>query len=259
MTAAKPPTPLTDAGLQDALTAAVVQLDVRDLAEHDRPEIERILQENWRRGRMQKFLRDGLDSVPEYVLRVVGYWRISRETVRALQIERADEIWQALYKKMVFWNYRYLVGRGAYLPDTHDFAEECATEAIPVLQSAYFPFDVPFEAWARVIVINVCRKQVRTATKKSVIPQDQLIELDAMAQEPASRAPWQPDLRLDLAQALLELNPARREVMEMIYMEGHSVEEAARILGRTHSSVYNLHYQAVRDLRKLMHNWIKDE
>lgn len=260
MTTHKKPTPtLPEDALQAALAESLAGLNDSLLPDCDRPELNRILQENWQRGRMQKFLEGDLVRVPDYVERVAGFFRSERARVHALQIERADDLWSELHKNMVTWNYRYLVGQGVTYPDVRELAESCATEAIPVLQSAHFPFDCSFNAWARVIVINVCRKHMRIATKQSAVPSAKLLELDDMTHEPADTGGENPDLLIDLVRALDKLNPARAEVIRLIYVDGLTVEQVAVRLGKTCSSVYNLHFQAVRELRKILHNWINDE
>lgn len=225
------------------------------------PVVERILQENWRRGRMQKFLAHNGYLPEDYAHRVFATWQQFHEDVHQIQVARADEVWEGLYRKMVAWNYRYLLRCAANSgSQTREFAEYCASETVPTLLTAYFPYDVHLEAWLRVIVLNACRKQIRNERRSAAIPAGQLLDLEVLPEETSPETPGSnPDLGLDLAAAILHLNPARQEVIRLLYLEGLSIEEAARQLGKTHSSIYNLHFQAVKELRKHMQDWIKHE
>ena len=61
-----------------------------------------------------------------------------------------------------------------------------------------------------------------------------------------------PDLRLDLERAVGELPEAERRVLSAIYLEGHSYEEAARVLEMPLGTLKRHQTQGLRELRKKM-------
>lgn len=230
-----------------------------ELDDHHRKLVERVLEENCRRGRADKFTNGQAEHALPYVQRVISHYLAEHEYVRALQIERADEPWAKLYQRMARCNYRHLTALNYPAHERWEFAQACAADAVPVIQTAHFPFDVPFDAWATVIVLNVLRQKLRSANKSAALNREQVLELDELVTEVPAPAGQSPDLRMDLLKAMQRLNPARQEVIQRMYVDGLSASELAAKTGRSLSSIYNLHYYAIQDLRKMMQNWINDE
>ena len=219
--------------------------------------IRPILYTNLDRGRIESFLELDLDLIPAYVQRVCNRYQSLSAWLHEVQVERSTSAWEPLFARMQTWAYTFLIRKG-FLVDatTRETAEECATEAAVALLDAYFPYDTDFEPWAHVIVQNACRKFMQKAARKSVVPDDKLVEIDEMLdglRDPSSDTRDQPgELGSELAEALLGLSEARRTVIRLLYFENLSPEEAADKMGKSKGAVYSLLFHALHDLRKIL-------
>ncbi len=66
---------------------------------------------------------------------------------------------------------------------------------------------------------------------------------DAMVTEERNR---------ELAEALQTLKPDQQEVIRLVYWQGFSCEEAARVMGKSRKHVYNLLFRAKNALRSVL-------
>jgi RNA polymerase sigma factor (sigma-70 family) len=158
---------------------------------------------------------------------------------------------------MVTWAYNYFLKKGFRADTTtQETATECATEAAMNILRAHFPFDSDFAAWACVTVQNTCRKYIREATKKSIIPQQNIVDLDETLSElkdPAHQnQEYLKDLRGDILEAIAKLSAARRQVVELIYFTEMSPGEIAQRLNKSIGAIYSLLFNALHDLRKIL-------
>ena len=137
-------------------------------------------------------------------------------------------------------------------PSTHMIAEECATEAALRILDAHFPYDTEFEPWAYTIVSMSCLRFFRDGTKKSVIPPQNLVELDEELPDLDTARLMEGTDQSDLLDAISELPDARRQVIQLHYFKGMSLPEIANTLGKSAGATHSLHFNALRDLRKIL-------
>lgn len=108
-----------------------------------------------------------------------------------------------------------------------------------------FRAEAAFGTWLHRLATNVCLRRAEQARRVAF---DELPDLDAL---PARAR--EPDMRLDLANALDRLTPALRHVVVLFDLEGYSHEEIAGLLGiSADSSKMRLHRgrSALRTLLK---------
>ena len=219
--------------------------------------IRMILYANLDRGRIQSFVEGDINLVRDYIMRVAEEYINLSPYINKLQIERATTVWEPLYKQMVLWAYKFFLKKGFRADiNTQDIATECATEAAINVLRAHFPYDTDLEPWACVIVQNTCRKYIRGALKKSMIPQQDLIDLDETLyniQDPAYQdQEYSKDLQSDILEAIAKLSAARRLVVELMYFTELTPVEIAKKIKKSVGAIYSLQFNALHDLRKIL-------
>lgn len=218
--------------------------------------IRPILYTNLDRGRIQGFVETEINRVSEYVSNVADYYVSLSPFIRKLQIEKSEEVWELLSEKLQRWAYYFFIKNKFYGGiETQELANECANTAAITILEAHFPYDTDFEPWAHVIVLNTCRKFIWNATKKSVIPQKSIVELDETLSTIntsifASRK--QQEVASDVLNAIPQLSDARKQVIKLHYLDGFSLPEIAKIMGKRVGAIYSLHFNALDDLRKIL-------
>lgn len=219
--------------------------------------IRDILYANLDRNRGIGYIGIHPENVEKYVFRVVDHYQRLSPFLFELQIAKNTDVWKPLYERMRKWAYSFLLKKGFYSgKETQDTAEACATEAAILILNAHFPYDTEFDAWAHTVTQNACRKFIRKATRKKIVPQKQLVSIDdveyLLPHTSSKNRELQNELADELEEALSQLSEARRTVIEFHYLEGRSFSEIARKTGKTVSAIHSLHFNALRDLRKIL-------
>jgi RNA polymerase sigma factor (sigma-70 family) len=219
--------------------------------------VKSILLTNLDRGRIQKFIEGDINNIQAYVLRVADSYESHFQLVNELQNDKANEEWKELLEKMGRWAFNFLIRKGYRVEHaTQDIAEECAVEAAIQILNAYFPFDVSFHSWARVIVQHTCLKYFRKKTKKSVVQDSKLVDIDAVQNfltDPTHHErEYLDDIRSVLLEAISQLSDSRKQVIELTYFKGLSPKEAAEKMGKSIGAIYNLRFYALEDIRKIL-------
>jgi RNA polymerase sigma factor (sigma-70 family) len=216
--------------------------------------IRPILYTNLDRGRIEGFIT--CCSISTYVKRVADHYMRLNAYIAKVQIERAEDVWADVFKNLREWAYNFLLRKNFDAgPATRDVADECATAAATKILDAHFPYDTDFEPWARVIVMNTCFKFFRDATKKSVVPAQNIVELDetlSNMDDPVQLGEKQREEKSDLSRAISQLSNARRQVIELYYLDELPLPDIAKIMGKSVGAVHSLHFNALQDLRKIL-------
>jgi RNA polymerase sigma factor (sigma-70 family) len=219
--------------------------------------IRLILYTNLDRGRIHSFVEGNINLVRDYIWRVAEAYSTLSPFINKLQTERTTMVWEPLYKQMVSWAFYFFIKKGFNANiTTQEIAQECATEAAMQILRAYFPYDTQLEPWACVIVQNTCRKYIRGATKKSNIPQQNLVYLEETLSN--IKDPSYQDqetlkgIQADILEAITELSEARRHVIEYIYFNELSPVEIAKRMNKSVGAIYSLQFNALHDLRKIL-------
>ncbi|MCB2160557.1 sigma-70 family RNA polymerase sigma factor [bacterium] len=215
-----------------------------------------ILMENHQSGRMEKVLNANHEmSVEEYIVAVIKYYQLYGKLVSDLLIEYADSAWQELARKLKAYATKFLYRnnfpKGNF---TKELAHDLAIKSAIKLQSAHYPYDVDFHAWLSVFAANNFKKQLRYRNlhQKAL---DDSASIDSMVVIPDEMTVSFEDLsinNIDLWNAVQRLNEARKSVILLKYFSGLDYQEIADKLDKNVNAVYNLHFQALADLRDLM-------
>lgn len=157
--------------------------------------------------------------------------------------------------------YRHQVARIVSRHVPADRVEEIAQD---VFIRAYtglagYSASVPFEHWVSGIAVRACydfwRASKRDATPVSALSEehDAWIErvLSADAGEQFQKETTRREAREVLQWALSRLSPENRLVLALVHLEGHSVGEAAKLLGWSVANVKVRAYRARQALRAM--------
>ena len=216
-------------------------------------QIKPILLANLDRGRIQTFTDGNPDLVHAYVWLVAENFTRLNPYLHQLQTERNTEVWEPLFERMQTWAYNFF-RRKSFSADEHtrEIAIECATDAALSLLNAHFPYDTDFDPWIHTIVQNACRKYIHKAFKKSAVPEEKIVDLEddlaGVEDVPARNGGF----RRGNWRSLGQLSEARRTVLQLIYFDELSPEEAAQKMGKSVGAVYSLQFHALNDLRKIL-------
>ena len=229
-----------------------------ELGEKELTEVKNILYSNLTRGRIRKFTEQNSIDLRDYVLQVIGCYRDYHDRVRSIQIEKSNEIWVAFKRRLDLWAFRFLCKRG-FPPNRNTFrlAQDYATETSITVMKARFPYDISFDSWAYVLLRNVCFQQFEKANKKSKVPDHLLVELNEelwqIADPDAGEVERRTGRRQQIEDAIEKVSTKRmRQVLRLYYYEGLSYQEIANLWGKTVNSVYKSHFDALKDLRKIL-------
>ena len=243
------------AEIEKKLSSLEVVLDKKTLSQ-----IRIILYANLDRKRIDRFVGDDLSRVDKYIDEVVAYYEALSPLLSQLQIEEDPKAWEPLYESLQQWAYNFFLGKGFY-PGTETAATalSCATDAAVEILAAHFPYDTDFHPWAHVILQNACRRFIRRSLKKSNIPAEKMSGLDDVEHMLSSISIKETDLKIQLDEvregvlaALETLSPARKKVIELHYFQDFTLTEIAEELGKTVNAIYGLHFNALKDLRKIL-------
>ena len=138
-------------------------------------------------------------------------------------------------------------------------------EAADALQDAFisafrradsFRGDAKVTTWLHRIVVNACLDRIR---RRKVRAADPLPEDEDRAGELATVAAEDPaevrERRVDVLNALKQINPDQRSALVLVDMEGYSIEEAADILGCAPGTVKSRCARGRARLLPLLGHW----
>lgn len=220
-------------------------------------QVKSILLTNLDRGRLHKVIEGDLQQVQRYAHKVADGYRTFGNLLQKLQKERSSAAWTELLEQMQQWTFNYLVRKNFRAEvNTQAIAEELTNEAAIQVLNAYFPFDTHFDAWIHVIVINTCRKYFRSRRKESAIPDSQLVDIEplhnTLHDNASAEVKRQAELQEIIHAALTQLSEARREVIELTYLQALPIKEAAERMGKSVGALYSLRFYALEGLREIL-------
>ncbi|MHB8621685.1 MAG: RNA polymerase sigma factor [Chloroflexota bacterium] len=144
--------------------------------------------------------------------------------------------------------YTYMV---YHLNGRVDLAEDLTAEVfMKALQSlGHFQFrEVPFSAWLYRIAHNHLIDHIRRLPKQQPVSMDDCPHLDVEDSE-------NPDRRLDrqaLSAALKRLTEEQRRIVVMRIVQGMSIAETARAMGKSEDSVKQLQSRGLKALKRIL-------
>lgn len=133
-----------------------------------------------------------------------------------------------------------------------------------------YSFRTPFSHWLSTIAVRSCydvwrsisaRKEVPLSGPSDAVEEQQEWTEHLLAAESRDRFDTmvrQRDASNLLQRALAQLSPENRMVVDLVHLEGHSVREAAELLGWTVVNVKVRAHRARQQLRKILDTLLKD-
>ncbi len=152
--------------------------------------------------------------------------------------EYAD--WDAVYRDNVTWVYRLLFTRVGNRPDAEDLSTEVFMAALPPLR---LPAPAPV---VRAYLVSTCRTALARHWKRTLgqqvttLPDDVDAALAEVRAEPGAAAPQR------AARILAALPERYRAILELRFLDGSSIAEAARALGISVGNAKVLQHRALR-------------
>jgi RNA polymerase sigma factor (sigma-70 family) len=247
--------PLETDDIKEVIEKALQALSERgsaELAGSLRP----ILYTNLDRKRIQVSIEGDRERIFEYVQLVADKFQLLSPILYEIQVARSDKLWEPLLERMRKWAYNFLK-RTSYNVNmvTSDNAMDCAAEASITLLNAYFPYDVDLDPWMHVIVQHTCQKFIRK-NKGPAAHEESLDDIQDFLDKIRDPSSLDKERQRELLQILLEamdkLNETRREIIELMYFQGLSPKEIAEKTGKSAGAIHSLHFNALRDLRKIL-------
>ncbi|MBK8984480.1 MAG: sigma-70 family RNA polymerase sigma factor [Chloroflexi bacterium] len=259
-----------DESLAAALQHAV-QLVAAQKGEPIARTIAPIVMANLDRGRVHYFLDGHEDAHPEaYVWRVFAFYEKWQPYLYQIQEERCAEYWLPLYEKLKRWAYNYLSSKNYFATPAQklELATDCAAMAATRLLNARFPYDTDFDPWVYMLLQNVMLKSLHREYKEyreevaRVQNVDDWEEWESLLPHLSTKGERdRAELRQALSSAIEQLaSDARKQIILLHYIEGMSLQQIAREMGRSDSAIHKLHFDALNNLRKIWgSSWDKYE
>lgn len=152
-----------------------------------------------------------------------------------------------IYADTVF---RYIYRRVSHHQLAEDLCSETFLRALRSISSfAWQGRDII--AWLLRIARNLVIDHYKSATRRTEAPTDEFAEADASEVGP-EEAVLSALARRSLYEALERLLPAQRQCVTLRLIDGRSVDETARIIGRTRGAVTTLQFRALRAMERTL-------
>lgn len=219
--------------------------------------LQPILLANYAKGRVDKFTEGNPAKLEKYILRVADIYQRNHAQLVKVQLDLDETEWEELFAKIIKWSRSYFF-RKSFSPHQldHDFEYTLVSDIALAILKSKFPYDAEFLAWVRVIVQNVCLKNMRSLfeTTKN---QDDIDELDKAISHIVG-GKNEEDKHIDqeattvLSQAISKIKEPKKSIIIMRYIDDFSLEEIAVKLNKSISAIYSLHFRALNDLRKIL-------
>jgi RNA polymerase sigma factor (sigma-70 family) len=200
-------------------------------------------------------------SLEAYVDQVITTYL--REHRRVERLAARDEAaWNRLHQQLADRSYAMLLRRQVPGDRAVSLAADFAQDTCELIYTHLFPYDVPFDAWATLILKNCIRSPDLTDGAAKTLSLDHLdpnglgdhFSLHDLLTDPAGDAAFErTEVQAWLAQAIACLpSLAQQQVITDTYLYQRDSQEIARRLGRSRQAVYNLRHRALRHLRRIL-------
>lgn len=171
--------------------------------------------------------------------------RDEENIARRLQ-NREPEVWTGVYEEYFPKVYRYILVRVSNRTEAEDLTEQVFLKALESVDSFKWR-GIPFSAWLFRIAHNQVIDFWRTVKSKVSLPlTDELVSEDV---DPETTVERNLDVK-QVFQALGQLTQSQREVIELRFIGGLSVAEAAKVLRKSEGAVRVMQHSALAALRK---------
>ena len=172
-------------------------------------------------------------------------WDEQAQIVAAQEDSRA---FGALYEHYVDRIYSYIYHRVGNVHDAEDLTSRVFYRAMSHI-GTYVDKGYPFSAWLYRIAHNLIANWHRDRGRRPVISLEDMVISSRPDEHPESMAQDEDEKRF-LGEAVLELEPLRRELLVLKFSEGLSNAEIGQVLGRSEGAVKSLYHRTLLQLRR---------
>ena len=146
--------------------------------------------------------------------------------------------------------YRYIYRRVSHRQLAEDLCSETFARALRRISSfAWQGRDIV--AWLLTIARNLVIDHYKSAARRTELPAGEFENIDVWEDGP-EQAVLASLARRSLNEALDTLRPAQRQCVTLRLLDGRSVDETARIIGRTRGAVTTLQFRSLRALERVL-------
>lgn len=228
--------------------------------------LQPILHLNESRCRIQRHLvLDPRSSLQSYIIEVVAHYQADHAYLQQIQQQKSAEAWDPLLDKLRRWAYSFLNSWHLDDPTRILYTIEIAQEASLEISHSHYPYDCEFDAWACKITQHVSVKYMQRQSSIDVIDDVDLSgteEWFSNSNDHPSLSKLESEIarRQALLDAIAKLSDKQKEIIWKHYFEGWSLSQIAAHLDISPSAVYKRHFDALKQLRKILGtDWHKDE
>lgn len=175
---------------------------------------------------------------------------LHRSEAREVHLIDAEEYpdWESAYRDNVVGIYRYVYRRVGNQPDAEDLTEQVFMNTLHSLRLPAFIHEV------RAYLVKTARTVLADHWRKHYAMPVVAMELSrlpaALAPEPDNRRP------AERAARILALLPERsRQLLELRFLHGYSVREAAQEMGITEANARIVQYRALKKAAQIGEEW----
>lgn len=158
----------------------------------------------------------------------------------------ADWAWAAIYDEFAPGLLRFITSQGAAEPS--DCLGECFVQVVRNLPN-FTGDEAAFRAWLFLLARNRVVDEWRAARRRPSTPTEDVADLHEAGHHTAA-ADATIGQSESAEQILAGLNPDQRAVITLRVLDGFSVEETAKILGKSAGSVRVIQHRAIKQLKK---------
>lgn len=171
------------------------------------------------------------------------------------------DAWAGIYEHYRLDIFRFMRSRlTVSVEDVEDLTEDVFVKAFANLSKYQYRPGAGFRSWLYTIARNLRADYLRATQKRPVersldaSPEDgREGYIHEFGRPLATEAPAEDvDARLDVAEALAALPVDQRRVVELRHYQGLSLDETARVVGKSGEAVKKLHVRAMEALREAL-------
>jgi RNA polymerase sigma factor (sigma-70 family) len=243
----------------------------RHLEYHIEP-ITFIVSSNFYSGRAQRIMNKTCAEVSsdgylvKYVDHVITYYLAHSVFICRLQAGDTDS-WQGLYTQLYKSACKFLQRQASAQAWISEEASDYTQQACTSIYRTFYPFDVPFEAWAKTVLFNCIRQRHRSPDllnrTRDVVSLDEVLAATAEQSEMPrheyscnardSRAFERIEERDKILSAIAQLrSAAQRTVITYAYLDELCDTQIAQKLETSAANVQLLRHRALRNLMRIL-------
>ncbi|OPX91731.1 MAG: RNA polymerase sigma factor SigX [Pelotomaculum sp. PtaB.Bin013] len=146
--------------------------------------------------------------------------------------------------------YRYIYYKVQNREEAEDITQETYVKALKYLREHKAPQE-KFMGFLKIVALNILRDRLRQKKRRGI-----RVNIDEINPEETADMDHRNDVnqRLQLENDLAKLNEDQRVIIDLRIIQGYSVAETAKRLGKTEAAVRTSQYRALQSLAKIVNS-----